>query len=85
MISPVTKLPASLRQRSDVESIAEDIASYRDLSPAERSRVVSELCRWAADALDASPDPARAWAWEDRRSTESLALWRRLMDEARRK
>ena len=78
-------LPASLAQRSDVDAIREDIAPYVDMSPEDRARTVSELCRWAADAIEASPDPVRAWKWEDARSRESMALWKRLVAEARQR
>jgi hypothetical protein len=79
----MTKLPPSLRQRSDIDSIREDIAPYAGMSEADRSETVSELCRWARDAIEASPNPAQAWAWEDKRSAESLALWKRLVAKAR--
>ena len=80
----MTTLPKSLQARSDRESIREDIAPYIGMSINERSKVVSELCAWARDALEANPNCARAWAWEDKRSAESLDLWRRLVSAARR-
>jgi hypothetical protein len=84
-ILSMTALPPSLRQRSDIESIREDIAPYRGMSAEQRAQVVSELCRWARDAIAASPAPEKAWSWQDRRSPESLELWRRLMREPRRR
>lgn len=81
----MTALPPSLRQRSDIESIREDIAPYVGMTADQRAQVVSELCRWARDAIVASPDPEKAWNWQDRRSPESLELWRRLMREPRRR
>lgn len=79
----MTVLPKSLQARSDREAIKEDIAPYRGLSIDERSRVVSELCGWARDTLDASANRERDWAWEDKRSPEALALWHRLVAAAR--
>jgi hypothetical protein len=79
----VTKLPPSLQQRSDLDSIREDIAPYRQMTIDERSRAVNELCRWARDAIEASADPRKAWRWEDRRSAESLALCKRLVATSR--
>ncbi len=80
----MTKLPASLRQRSDRDAIREDVAPYAGMSPEELARALSELCRWARDAIEASPNPAKAWAWEDKRSPESLALWKELLARARK-
>ena len=80
----MTALPKSLEARSDRAAIWEDIAPYRGMTEAERTKALSELCMWARDALDANPQAARAWAWEDKRSAESLALWRRLVAAARR-
>jgi hypothetical protein len=77
------QLPPSLRQRSDLDAIREDLAPYAGMTSEQRARAVSELCRWAADTIRASPDPERAWRWEDRRSPESLALWQRLIRDAR--
>ena len=76
-------IPASLRARSDREAIFEDIAVYRDMTVAERSRVLSELCALAVRQLDSSTNPKVAWAREEPRSPESLALWKRLMRESR--
>ncbi|MDP1828730.1 MAG: hypothetical protein Q8L48_36055 [Archangium sp.] len=80
----MTVLPKSLQARSDREAIREDIAPYVGMSVEERSRTLSELCRWARDSLDANPQRERAWAWEDKRSPESLALWSRLVAAARK-
>jgi hypothetical protein len=80
----MTALPKSLEARSDRAAIWEDIAPYREMTASERARALSELCAWARDALDANPQAAKAWAWEDKRSAESLALWRRLVTAARR-
>lgn len=80
----MTVLPKSLQARSDREAIREDIAPYVGMSVEDRSRTLSELCRWARDSLDANPQRERAWAWEDKRSPESLALWSRLVAAARK-
>lgn len=80
----MTVLPKSLQARSDREAIREDIAPYVGMSVEDRSRTLSELCRWARDALDANPQRERAWAWEDKRSPEALALWMRLVAAARK-
>lgn len=77
-------LPKSLQAGSDREAIREDVAPYVGMSVEERSQTVSQLCRWARDAIEASPNPARAWAWDDKRSKESLALWQRLIGAARK-
>ena len=77
-------LPKSLQARSNRDAIREDIAPYVGMTIEERSRAVSELCRWAADVLDASPNSESGWAWRDERSPESLALWVRLVAAARR-
>ena len=80
----MTPLPKSLQARSDREAIRADIAPYLGMSIEERSQVVGQLCRWATAALDANPNRERAWAWQDKRSPESLALWTRLVAAARR-
>lgn len=80
----MTALPKSLEARSDRESIREDIAPYIGTSVEERSRVVSELCRWARDSLESNENRVKAWTWEDKRSPESLALWKKLVAAARR-
>ncbi|MBL8912097.1 MAG: hypothetical protein JNM17_15485 [Archangium sp.] len=80
----MTKLPKSLQARSDREAIWEDLAPYLKMSIEERSRAMSELCEWARQALDANPDAKRAWAWEDKRSAESMTLWKKLVAQARR-
>lgn len=77
------QLPKSLQARSNREAIFEDIAVYRGMAVEERSRVVSELCALAVRQLNASPNSKAAWAYEEPRSAESLALWRRLMRESR--
>lgn len=74
-------LPPSLRGRSDRDAIFEDIAVYERMTLEERSRTVSELCALAARMLDASPNREKAWAFEEPRSAESLALWLRLIKE----
>lgn len=79
----MTALPKSLEARSDREAIKEDIAPYAGMTIEQRSQVMSELCRWARDALEANPQRERAWAWEDKRSPESLLLWRRLVAAGR--
>lgn len=83
-MAPMTQLPKSLQARSDREAIWEDLAPSLGMTIEERSRTLSELCEWARAALDANPDAKRAWAWEDKRSPESLALWRGLVAQARR-
>jgi hypothetical protein len=76
-------LPPALRRRSDRESIAEDIDPYLGTSVEDRSRILSELCRFAAEAIDQSPQRERILEFEEPRSAESLDLWRRLMKRAR--
>ena len=76
-------LPASLQARSDREAIFEDIAVYRGMTIEQRSQVVSELCALAVKQLNGSPNSRAAWAYEEPRSAESLALWKRLMRESR--
>lgn len=48
----------------------------------QRSQVLSELCALATKQL-ASPNSKAAWAYEEPRSPESLAVWKRLMRESR--
>ncbi len=79
----VTKLPPSLQARSDRDAIFEDIAPYAEMSIEERSRVLGQLCEWARDAIESSPNPEAAWKWQDPRSRESLELWRRVVAKAR--
>jgi hypothetical protein len=79
------KLPASLRQRSNIDAIREDVLPYLGMTQEQRAEATSELCRWARDAIEASPDPVAAWRSEDPRSPESLALWQRLVRQARRR
>lgn len=75
-------LPPSLRQRDPVESIFDDIAPYRGTTVEQRSRMMSELCRWAIEQAEARPE-LRVLEHQDPRSPESEALWLRLVREAR--
>ena len=72
-------LPASLRRRSDQDAIREDIAPYLGTTVEERLGIMSHLCRFAAEQVAAQSDPNRILDWQDPRSPESEALWRRLV------
>jgi hypothetical protein len=73
------RLPESLRRRSDAEAVAEDLAPYRGTTVEERAAIMSRLCRFAAEQVNARPDGGRILAWQDRRSPESERLWLRLV------
>jgi hypothetical protein len=77
-------LPKSLERRSDIEAIRDDVAPYLRMRPEERSATMSALCRLAAEQLAARADAARLLAYQEPRSPQSLALWRRLIQAARR-
>jgi hypothetical protein len=76
-------LPPGLRRRSDRDSIREDIEPYLGTSVEDRSRIMSELCQFAAEAIDQSPLRERILAFQEPRSAESLRLWSRLMERSR--
>ncbi|MBI5502357.1 MAG: hypothetical protein HY907_19085 [Deltaproteobacteria bacterium] len=76
-------LPPCLRRRSDVDALREDVASYAGTTVAERSAILGRLCRFAAEQTAARPDGRRILDFQERRSPESEALWRRWM-KARR-
>jgi hypothetical protein len=77
-------LPKSLERRSDIEAIRDDVAPYLGMSPEERSATMSALCRLAAEQVAARPDAAKILAFQEPRSPRSEALWRRLVQAARR-
>jgi len=77
------KLPASLRRRDDRSAVLEDIAPYRGTSLAERSEILSALCRLAAEQVSARRDGERILRHEDRRSPEAERVWLRLLAAAR--
>lgn len=79
-----TPLPASLRQRSDAESIHEDIEPYVGTTAEQRLKMVEALCRFTAEQIDASPNGARMLEHQDPRSAESMELWLRLVRTARK-
>lgn len=78
-------LPASLRQRSDAESIDEDVEPYLATTAEERLKMVEALCRFTAEQIAASPDGRRVLERQDPRSTESFELWLRLVRAARKR
>ena len=78
------ELPASLRRRDDVEAIRDDLLPYRGTSIDERARIMSELCRFAAEATAAHPKRDAILRFQEPRSPESMALWLRLVAAARR-
>ena len=77
-------LPLALRRRDDREAIREDIAPYQGTTVEQRSAILSDLCRLAAEQVNACPDGRRILAHEDRRSPTSERLWLRLVAAARR-
>lgn len=77
------RLPAGLRRRNDRDAILDDLAPYRGTTVAERSAIMSDLCRFAAEQIAAQPDPQRILAWQDPMPAESVALWRRLIARGR--
>ncbi|MBN2494346.1 MAG: hypothetical protein JXR96_07150 [Deltaproteobacteria bacterium] len=76
-------LPASLRRRSDLDAVREDISPYLGTTVEERSEILSRLCRLAAEQIDARPDGQRILDFQQRRSASSLALWLRLVASSR--
>jgi len=77
------RLPASLRRRSDLEAIREDLQPYRGTTSDERSEIVSKLCRSAAEQIAAHPDGRRILEFQEPLPAESAALWLRMVAEAR--
>ena len=75
-------LPLGLRRRNDRDAVREDIAPYLGTSVAQRSEILSALCRLAAEQISARPDGTRVLQYEDRRSPESERLWVHLMTAA---
>ncbi len=75
-------LPAALRRRSDIEAIADDIAPYLGTTVAERSEIMGELCRLAAEQVAAHPQGHRILEFQESRSQDSMALWMQLVAEA---
>ncbi len=76
-------LPPSLRRRSDLEAIREDLLPYRGTTIADRSEILSKLCRFAAEQIGARSDGHRILEFQEQRSARSLDLWRRLVAGAR--
>jgi hypothetical protein len=76
-------LPIGLRRGDDRRAIFEDIAPYLGTTVEERSVILSELCRFAADCIASHPQSRRLIDWQDPRSAASEALWRRLVRSAR--
>jgi hypothetical protein len=76
-------LPPALARRGDRDAIHEDVAPYRGTTLAQRSEILSALCRLAAEQVAASGVPERILAHEDHRSAESERLWLRLVAAAR--
>ena len=76
-------LPASLRRRSDLDAIREDLRPYRGTTTAERSEIVSKLCRFAAEQIAAHPDGQRILEFQEQRPARSMSLWLHLLAEAR--
>jgi hypothetical protein len=72
-------LPPALARRDDIEAIHDDIAPYLGTSVAERSEIMSALCRLAVEQIVASGAPERILRHEDARSPESERVWLRLM------
>lgn len=77
------RLPVGLRRRDDREAIFEDIAPYLGTTVAERSTIVSALCRLAAEQVAARHDGWRVMTYQESRSPESEQLWLRLVAAAR--
>lgn len=80
MIRP---LPAALQRRSDRDAIFEDIEPYLGTTVEERSRVLGDLCRFAAEQIAAHRDGQRILDYQDPRSPGSLRLWLALVAGAR--
>jgi hypothetical protein len=76
-------LPSGLRRRSDREAIRDDIEPYLGTSLADRSRILSALCQFAAEQIAAHPRGAEILEFQDPRSPASLRVWRDLVARAR--
>jgi len=76
-------LPANLRRRSDLDAIRDDLLPYWGTTMAERSEIVSKLCRFAAEQIAAHPDGQRILEFQEQRPARSTALWLRLLAQAR--
>jgi hypothetical protein len=63
--------------------LREDAASYVGTTVAERSAILGRLCRFAAEQVAGRADGWKILEFQERRSPESEALWRRWM-KARR-
>lgn len=73
----------AFRTRDALASIREDVAPYSGLDAQARAELVSKLGRWARDSIEAAPNPSKLWAWQDRRSPETVRQWRELIRKSR--
>ena len=71
------------QRRTLKDEVEADVAPLRELSLAERGRVLESVCRDAMAILRARPDAETALMQQDPRSAESLETWRRLVDRFR--
>lgn len=78
----VERLDAS-RRRPLVEQLEDDVASYRNLTPAQRSATVDAVLRAGREVLRVRPDFRQAIAWRDPPAPDFPALWARLMERRR--
>ncbi len=75
---------AKLLSRVDpIADVFDKVAAVRDLSLAERGRLLRSLCDLAARVLEARPDRDRALATRSPLSAESEARWRSLVAAGR--
>jgi hypothetical protein len=79
----IRPLPAALQRRSDRDAIFEDIEPYLGTTVEERSRILGELCRLAAEQVAAHRDGQRILDYQDPRSRASLRLWQALSARSR--
>lgn len=68
---------------SNDDSVRREVAAYRDLTPAERARVLASACRTAAKLLAARPDAAEVLAFRDPLPESTVVALARLRGSAR--
>lgn len=68
---------------SDDESVRREVAEYRELTPADRARVLAVACRTAAKLLAARADAAEVLAFGDPLPESTLAALARLRGSSR--
>jgi hypothetical protein len=72
-----------LNARPLAEQLEDDVAPYRDLSPAERARTVEAVLRASWQILRSRADFREVIAQRDEPAPDLESIWKRLMDRHR--